>query len=226
LHSSPPGGLLATSVPIQETANLLPGHSCCWVLEVICPAPIQLVAQIHERVLELAEQHQLAPRAVGLLHQRVIEDPVQLPPLGIGALIHHLAAQWLQLLERLDLELKLGQGLGGGGVVGEGLLGAFDLAGRVLLVKVVDLGAAQPARLVLGIQLQAALSAAALQQDPLLLQAALQPLTPSLQGAVNRERLLASRRCRVINAKPALIRFLPPPCWLALRSARFISSRT
>jgi hypothetical protein len=64
------------------------------------------------RVFELGEQHQLAPCAVGLLHQRVIEDPVQLPPLGIGALIHHLLAQLLQLLEGLDLELQLGQGLG------------------------------------------------------------------------------------------------------------------
>jgi hypothetical protein len=78
--------------------------------------PPQTVAdlggQIDQRVLELGEQHQLAPRTVGLLHQRVIKDPVQLLPLGIGALVHHLAAQLFQLLEGLDLELQLGQGLG------------------------------------------------------------------------------------------------------------------
>ena len=75
-------------------------------------AVADLAGQVGERVLELGEQHQLSPAAVLIHHQRVIEDPVQLHPLGIGAGIHHPLAEHLQLLEDLDLVLQLRQGLG------------------------------------------------------------------------------------------------------------------
>ena len=101
---------------MHDLAASIAGHTAVDLHHRLRPSQTvaDLGGQIHQGVLELGEQHQLAPGTIGLLHQRVIEDPVQLLPLGISALVHDLAAQLLQLLEGLDLELQLGQGLGGG----------------------------------------------------------------------------------------------------------------
>ena len=99
---------------VHHLAPPVPGHTAMDLHHRFLPteAVADLAGQVGEGVLELGEQHQLSPAAVLIHHQRVIEDPVQLHPLGIGAGIHHPLAEHLQLLEHLDLVLQLRQGLG------------------------------------------------------------------------------------------------------------------
>ena len=71
---------------------------------------LDLVPQVVERILGLGEDNQLAAIPVGVDHQRVVEDPVQLCPLRIPPRMQHAERLPLKSLERIDLQPELFDG--------------------------------------------------------------------------------------------------------------------
>ena len=90
-------------------------------------AGADLVGEVGERVARLGEDDQLAPVACGVGHQRLVEDALQLAPLGVGAGAAQRLGPLLEVGQDRDLGLELGDGLGGGGAVDQALLGGLDL---------------------------------------------------------------------------------------------------
>ena len=93
------------------------------------------VGEVGERVPRLGKHDQLAAVAFGVGHQRLVEDALQLAPLGIGARAAERLGLLLEPGERRDLDLELSDGLGGRGAVDQLLLDRLDLV-LGLLVQV------------------------------------------------------------------------------------------
>ena len=170
---------------VNDPAALLAGHRAVDLYHGLVPAePVADAAtQVGERVLELAEDDELPPVAVVVDHQRVVEDGVELVPLGVLARAHHGAGQVLEPLEPVDLDLQLLDGGRRGGVVDQlGLeLLALLLRGLVVGLVVEVLVDAVEHRVA---DLERSCSAA--QQKTRLTQAALQALAATGEGAVDR----------------------------------------
>ena len=98
--------------PLDDLAALLAGDAAVDDRDRIGIAEprLYLVPQVVERVLGLGEDNQLAAVAVGVDHQRGVEDPVQLSPLRVPARMQNAERLFLESLERIDLQAKLFDG--------------------------------------------------------------------------------------------------------------------
>ena len=146
-------------------------------------AGADLVGEVGERVARLGEHDQLAPVARGIGHQRLVEDALQLAPLGVGArAAEHLGLSF-ELGQRRDLDLELGDGLRGGGAVDQLLLDRLDLVLGLVVQVLEELRA-------VGGQLAGSIEAgvAAALEEARFFDAPLELLAPSAQQFVDRGR--------------------------------------
>ena len=97
--------------------------------------------EIFERVAGLGEDHELAPgagrTACGAGDQRIVEDPVELPPLGVLARPAERRRQRLQPAELRDLRFELGDGPRCGRAIDQPVLVSLPLLSGVVFVEVV-----------------------------------------------------------------------------------------
>ena len=129
--------------------------------------------------LGLGEDNQFAAVAVGADHQRVVEDPVQLRPLGVPARMQHTERLSLESLERLDLQTKLFDGF------------RHCRAGHNQVLKIVDLVLSVFVQVLQGIVVHrygADAGRPALRDKPGFGKLAFEPFTPPLEGSVDRGR--------------------------------------
>ena len=135
--------------------------------------------QIMERVLGLGEDNQLASVAVGVDHQRVVEDPIQLCPLRIPARTQHTKRLFLKSLERIDLKAKLFDGFRRCRSGYDKVLKIVDFVLSVFVQVLQDLvvhrHGAETAR-------------PALRGEPGFGKFAFEPFTPPLEGSMDRGR--------------------------------------
>ena len=108
----------------------------------------------------LAEDDQLPSLAVGVEHlRRVLKQRRQLLPLAVGSGRADLTGDLFQTTKRLDLELQLGDGAGGRGLIDELLLELLELTfGEVVDVEVVVIRASDSEGID-GVPISAAISA-------------------------------------------------------------------
>ena len=91
------------------------------------------VGQIVQRVARLGEDDQLAAVAVAIGHQRVVEDIVELGPLGVGARPAQHRCLGFESAQRRNLCLQLGNGARGRRPIENGFLGRLGLVARCVL---------------------------------------------------------------------------------------------
>ena len=145
----------------------------------IAQTRLNLVPQVMERVLGFGEDNQFAAVAVGIHHQRVVEYPVELRPLGVAARTQHAERLRFQGLERIDLQAKLFDGL------------RRCRAGHHQVFEIVDLVLSVLIQILQHVVVQrhdAETRRPAPCCEPGLGKLALQPFTPPLEGAVDRGR--------------------------------------